>query len=115
MNWLAAVALLSQMVVMPDAFLGYFQNGESGEAYWHTSRAFRSYVSADAFPAYLNSSREFQGTATFSHGRLRMGEDCRQKLRLLLDVGACFNGRQLSRLVFVWEDGQWRFDHVSTP
>jgi hypothetical protein len=44
-----------------------------------------------------------------------MGTDCREKKRLLLEVGACWNGKQLSRLRFVWEGGVWRFDCMSTP
>jgi hypothetical protein len=44
-----------------------------------------------------------------------MGTDCRGKKRLLLEVGGCWNGKQLSTLRFVRESGAWRFDCVSTP
>jgi hypothetical protein len=39
-----------------------------------------------------------------------MGTDCRGKNQLLLEVGACWKGKQLSTLRFVREGGTWSFD-----
>ncbi len=104
----------SRMVLdeVPSAFLGDIRAGRWDAAYAQTSAAFRHYVSRTDFPTWLQNHEAFRGAAQLSRARPRTGRDCRGEVRSLLDVGVRLDGEHRSRLVFAWEDGRWRFDHV---
>jgi len=58
--------------------------------------------------------REFTDSkVTYTSGAVRQGKDCKENKRLRLEVGACWDGEVSSQLIFVWEDGWWKFDCVS--
>src|SRR5262245_11420902 len=98
------------------AFLRDVRGGRYNQAYQRTSKAFRHHVGRDAFPAWLKNAREFaDDDVVLVPGVLRMGQDCRYRKQPVVEVGACWNGEQLSRLIFVREGGGWKFDCVSTP
>jgi hypothetical protein len=111
----AIVILMMPRLLVVD-FLGDVHEGRAEQAYRRTSKAFQSYISKDDFPAYIRATREWTDSeVTLTRGALRMGKDCCERKRLVLEIGACCEGEQISRLIFVWEDGGWRFDCVSTP
>jgi len=97
-------------------FLKKVRSNHLEQAYRLTSKAFQGYITQADFPTYVRSAREFTNTeATFAAGALRTGYDCRGNKRAVLEVGVRWNGEQLSRLIFVWEDYGWKFDCVSIP
>jgi hypothetical protein len=105
-----------EIVVTPDDFLRDVRAGRLDAAYAKTSSAFQSYVRRKDFPSYVRTSRkEFDGSYTLSRPKVRKGKNCREESRTLLDVGVCEDGEQFRRLVFAWERGEWKFDHISTP
>jgi hypothetical protein len=99
---------------VPAAFLADIRAGRWDAAYAQTSRAFQSYVRRTDFPGWIENG-DFSKRVTLRRPKARTGRNCRGEAQELLDIGVCFNGEQLSRWVFAWDDERWRFDHVSTP
>jgi hypothetical protein len=97
---------------VPSAFLSDIRAGRWDAAYGQTSAAFRHYISRTDFPTWVQNHEAFGRVARLSRARPRTGRNCRGEVRSLLDVGVRLNGEQVSRVVFAWEDGRWRFDHV---
>ena len=114
-----AVCTLS-VVLMPRLLVGGFLSdvraGRTDQAYRRTSQGFQSYVSRDDFPGYLRSHSEIgDANVDYTRGVVRQGKDCRENQRLRLEVGVWRSGEESSHLVFVWEDGWWKFNCVSVP
>jgi len=113
---LLVIGILVMPRVLVASFLSQAQSDSPDRAYQLTSKAFRSYITKSDFPGYITGSRELTDPEVrLTRGALRIGKDCQQKKRLVLQIGACWDGEQLSSLVFVWEEGRWKFDCVSIP
>jgi hypothetical protein len=99
---------------VPSTFLADIRAGRWAAAYAQTSRAFQSYIGRTDFPSWVGNG-DFSKGATLRRPKPRTGRNCRGETHELLDIGVCFNGEQLQRWVFAWDDECWRFDHISTP
>jgi hypothetical protein len=99
---------------VPGAFLADIRAGRWNAAYAQTSRAFQSYVRRTEFPCWVGNG-DFNKEVTLRRPNPRTGRNCRGDTQELLDIGVCFNGEQLQRWLFAWDDERWLFDHISTP